>query len=201
MVVGRMKSIRFVFSVTLVLLFVSPPAFAQSFQQDITLTGAGSTPYSGVYVGPYTASVPGLPSLDVFCVDFLNRVKIGDTWTAKFTSLSSFLTESENTRFGQLFGSGAVNQTFAKYQQAAYLSTKFAGLDPGPGNVRYGSLHQAMWNIFTPDDPNWTYPDGYKMPAQWIAEAQGADLSQLDLEYWYVITDVNTVDGVGGKQE
>jgi hypothetical protein len=189
---SRDQAFRRVLLAVLALPLSTWPALAQ---QQVTLTGAGSTlsnnvyvgPYT-VYVGPYTGSVPGMPTLDLFCIDYMNGVAIGDTWSAHFTSLSSG--DLGNTRFGQQYG--AASQVM--YQQAAWLSMQFARTGTGS----WGAIHAAIWHIFTPNDPTW----GGTAASAWLTQAQQvSNYGTVNLNTWRVVTDVATVGGQGGTQE
>jgi hypothetical protein len=196
-----MKALRaLVLTLTLAVFAVTAEA-----QVEVTLTGAGSTVYGGVYVGPYTASIPGFASIDFYCNDFINSVRIGDTWNANMTSLGSFI--AEQTRFGQYYGNPALD----RYKQAVWLTMQFGaftGLPTATRGAAYGTIHEALWRTFTDDlalpntsEPNWNASYDGTSYAQWMTDAENADLSGINWDYWYVVTDVNTVDGVGGKQE
>jgi hypothetical protein len=187
------------------LLALAVSVSAQDFQNQVTLThassalnGFGVVGYNGVAVGPYTGSVPGLPSLDLYCVDFYNSVHVGDSWKANFTSMSTLMGGSGfgSTRLGQLTLPPAptLGQATAvmKYQRAVWLATQFAA----NGTGQWGGIHGAIWDI--------TAPPGSTGP-QWAAatvwKSQTPDFSAINWDYWYVVTDVATAGGLGGKQE
>jgi hypothetical protein len=169
------------------------PAGAQT--REMTLTGAGSVVFKKVYVGKYSGASPGLPALDLFCVDFLNSMQIGDTWTARFTSLSHLVAGigSDNTRFGQQ----GLTDIALRYQKAAWLSMQFA-LN---STSTWGGIHQAIWNIFTPTSPNWTGTGSTTWRAKADLASTDGTFDSVDWQSWYVVTDVNTVGGSDGKQE
>ena len=174
-------------------------------QVPVQLTGAGNTSYAGYMVGPYTGSLPGFPSLDFYCVDFLNGVHVGDQWNARLTSLGNFV--AGQTRYGQFYGLSGL----ARYQQAAWLSTQFSafsGLGSAERSLAYGTLHTAIWHVMTsglPNPytglPNWSPSYNGVSAADWVTAAQKADMSGMRWNYWQVVTDMNTNSLTTGKQE
>ena len=90
------------------------------------------------------------------------------------------------------------------YRAAAWLATQFAATATGPGNAGWGSLHAAIWHLFTPE-PDWQFnpAPGFVTPDEWIARAFAAveGNPNIDFSNWYVVTDVNTRGMHGGVQE
>jgi hypothetical protein len=180
------------------------PTAAQTRQ--VTLNRAWSwgatsgTTYGGVYIGPYGASSPGLPNFDVFCVDFVNSVRVGDTWTARFTSLADLMGGSglDDTRWGQRYLGAPLSypDPVPLYQKAAWLATQFAT----HSKTAWPGIHQAIWRQFT-SSPTWTGTDYTTWMANANTAASNGSFDNIDWKYWYVVTDVNTVHGTGGKQE
>lgn len=185
----------------LALSFTVGTAAAQTRQ--VTLTGAGNVVFNNVYVGPYTGTSPGLPTLDLFCVDFLNSVRVGNVWNARFTSLSDLMggLGLGNTRFGQkalLTVSTADDATTVlNYRKAAWLAMQFAA----NGTGSWGGIHQALWNLFTPTSPNWLNTTSGDWRSLADAASTNETFDQINWNSWYVVTDVNTVGGRYGKQE
>ncbi|HEX9582250.1 MAG TPA: PEP-CTERM sorting domain-containing protein [Gemmatimonadales bacterium] len=164
---------------------------------------SGTTSH-GYYVGPYGGSSPGLPQLDVYCVDFLNGVSLNDTWTARFTSLADLINGDGlgYTRFGQRYiggDPGAYPDPVIQYQKAAWLALQFEDASTGS----WGGIHQAIWNQFT-SSPSWTDVGGaYWRYKAGVAAGDGS-FDNINWNYWYVVTDVTTGDvkpAYGGRQE
>jgi hypothetical protein len=136
-----------------------------------------------VAVGPYSAtalSMPGMPTMDIYCVDYMHEIRRGQEWTAHVSQLSGDLGV---TRFGEAYR--------AQYQKAAWLTLQFASTD----QTKWGGLHAAIWNLMTPDHPGWGDSQAY-----WYQLAE-ANYRNIDLRDWSVITDVNASGIVGGVQE
>lgn len=168
-----------------------------SAQQQVQVTGVNGANANGVYIGPYYGSTPGLPTLDLICDDYLNEVNIGDTWTANFTNVASgvvggSMSTLAQTRWGQVYGNDAVSG----YLRAIWLAKQFYTRPQSD----WAGIHAAIWNIFTPNSPtNWAGASSWLARAN---DAQDAGLTNADdLKYWYVVTDVQTRGGEGGKQE
>lgn len=169
-----------------VLCLIATPVTAQ---EDFRIANvSNAVVYGGVYVGPYTGQL-GTMYFDAFCVDYLNHIRVGQYHSANITSFTGDITA--NTRWGQYYGTDAIYG----YRAAAYLASQFSVTPYGYRNVEWGTLHSAMWNIFTPNAPNWNLPtEGL------IADALVAQ-DTMDLSDWVIITDTSVEDGLGGKQE
>jgi len=202
---------RSVLASALALSFAVGTAEAQIGTREVTLNRAwgwdrtsGVTSH-GYYVGPYGGSSPGLPNLDLFCVDFLNGVSLNDTWTARFTSLADLMGGTPGalggTRFGQRYlgDPGAYPDPVVRYQKAAWLAMQFEDASTGS----WGGIHQAIWNQFT-SSPSWTDAGGSTWRYRANAAAGDGSFNNINWQYWYVVTDVRTGDvkpAYGGKQE
>lgn len=191
-------------AVSLTLTVLALPAQAQTREVRLerwwSWDAASGTKFGNVYVGPYGGSSPGLPNLDLYCVDFANGVRMGRVWTARFTSVSDLLggVGLDDTRWGQRFlgAPWSYPNPVPQYQKAVWLAMQFAGSAPGS----WPGIHQAIWKQFT-NTPTWTGTD-YET---WMASANTASTNgtfdSINWQRWYVVTDVNTVDGTGGTQE
>lgn len=172
--------------------FVAPA----SAQQDVGMLGVGDgVVVNGYYVGHYTLGVPGSPTLDVFCIDFLNAVRIGDDWTAAFSNLSGSLA---NTRHGDI--------ALPLYQRSAWLVSQFAT----HSQSEWGAIHAAIWYTMAPDpeavtairESNWgNWQAGSTTVQHWLTMANH-NYGTVNLEDYTVITDVvSSGEVTGGKQE
>jgi hypothetical protein len=166
-------------------------------QQQVTLTGVNGVNAHGVYIGPYFGSTPGMPTLDLICDDYLDGVNIGDTWNAYFTNVGSGILGGSllgQTRWGQVFGTGATDM----YVRAIWLAEQL-GTQP---TSQWSGIHGALWDTFTGYGPGWSEDAAWSARADSVQQGLLPGLPTADqLQYWYVVTDVNTVNGVGGKQE
>lgn len=170
----------------------APPLSAQNMKltgvngQWATYTVGSGT--ESVYIGAYYAKMlaePGQPTVDVFCEDFSHSISLNQEWTARFTNLGTG--NLLDTRWGAL---GANQQ---QYMEAAWLVLQF-NAQP---TTEWAGIHSAIWNIFTPGTPAPSTD-----AAMWLGRAQTFwnDGSVVAGE-WTVVTDVNTISGVGGVQE
>lgn len=166
-------------------------------QVDVTLTGVGAGKVvNGVYVGHYTLAVPGTPSLDVYCVDFLNAVQLDDTWQAYQTPLADVGSDPLTTR--------QADQSL--YMKAAWLTTQFGS----QLKKEWGAIHAAIWYLMAPNPEsidklemanwgNWEIGDTYVQ--DWI-DGANANYVGVDRDQFVVITDVDGAGQIsGGKQE
>ena len=188
------------------LLAAPVPAVAQQATPQATLTFPGSlnNPVAGnIYVGPYGPasfiSALGQASMvNVLCVDFLNEVNFGDHYAVNVTNLGGggWNTVADTRHPGDV----------ATYRKAAWLGSLFSST---PTNL-WGSVHYAVWNLFTPAQA----PDDARS-AQYLALAdvaasngygafdyQGTHYDALDMTQYWVLTDVDAEGrALGGKQE
>jgi hypothetical protein len=106
---------------------------------NMTLTGVGSGNVLGpAYIGPYVASINGVPNFQVICDDFLADSYVNESWTASVSTLS----DVSATKFHDATG----------YDELAWLATQL--LDPSKtsscasGANCAGDLQYAMWQVF-----------------------------------------------------
>ncbi|MBC7895783.1 MAG: PEP-CTERM sorting domain-containing protein [Cytophagaceae bacterium] len=175
-------------------------ASAQATAQTANLkfqTGPGSNPVAyGYYVGPFWGTVtsdPTKPKIDLYCVDVLNSITWGKTWSANLTNLASG--NLANTRHG--------DAKLANYQQAAFLATQFTA--PGVQTNMWGGIQAAIWNLLNPGQPNGgTNVNLNSTEAYWLAQANlwsqnTQAVSDFDFSRWTIVTDVNAAGNVSGK--
>lgn len=173
------------------------PATAQVRMRLTSANPYGTVTGWNVYVGPYRGAMisePGSPTIDLFCVDFNNSIRVGQEWNANFWALSQDL---GSTRFGALYGAAARGY----YQQAAWLSSQFE--ETSKNQWKY--IHAAIWHTMTCPSgscsPSGAYGNTYV--DQWLDKAQD-NYGTINLAEWSVVTDVRTnayQPGVGGVQE
>lgn len=159
------------------LVMIAQPAASQSHQYKF-LSGSSVGAY-GVSVGTYQAQLDGR-NIDVWCVDFLNRVGAGNQYRVNKTSLGGNGTpvNLSNTRFG---GSNLDN-----YRKAAWLATQFSQVTANSSN--WGSIHAAIWHLTTPNAPN-TNAAMTASANNWISLAN-ANYMRFYYNNVYVLTDV-----------
>ena len=109
---------------------------SNAFADTITMTGAGNNIMHGVYVGPYYATVNGVPNTAVICDDFADDSVIGHSW--------NFTSNNFSTLGNALWG----NQT-QNYEAAAWLTLQMLSLNGNPANAtQVGYLSYAIWSLF-----------------------------------------------------
>jgi hypothetical protein len=142
-------------------------------QTQFKFLSGGTVTAFGYYVGPYTGATGPAYSdrLTLNCVDFFHHINVGQVWTANVTSLA--WGDLTKTRFGTL-GNG-----LALYQQAAWLTTKYAGAT----NTQIGQIQATIWSLFATGTPQPS--NNY-----WLTQAQ-ANYKSVNLSDFVVITDVN----------
>lgn len=201
-----------------VLVMVAAPMVAQD-PVNLEFAGVSGQRDNGVFVGPYYAnnlSAPGLPAqLEIFCVDYLHTIGWDTNWWADVTGVAADpSTIQADTRWGRaltqaasgtdvVLGAGDVG---VLYQQAAYLSSRFAVTD----RSLWGGLHAAIWQLFTvpygPGTPTWygDYTSSSVIAGWWSMAATSYDdpTDDFNPDEWVVLTDTR-VDRLGhmGTQE
>jgi len=208
---------RSLFTLAATLLLAAAPAAAQdvlpqeiSSVEQFSFTGTvGSTSQgAGAIVGPYRGvmeSMPGRPTITLYCVDFLHGISTGDgTITANMTGIGSDGADLGTTRAG-LDPDGALNTAYGsdliRYRRAAFLSSIFetAGTDPSSD---WGGIHAAIWTVMS---PGYTIPSSTTsaQAAAWIEVTTDAlngidrgygTFDTFDFSEWTVMTDVRADD-------
>ncbi|MDF1505674.1 PEP-CTERM sorting domain-containing protein [Roseisolibacter sp. H3M3-2] len=160
---------------------------AVTYQSSPTNANDG-THYVGPFVGTLQTGVGAAQSVTMFCIDVLNQVTFGDSWTANLTSLADAGGSLAATRHP---ASGDA-QAMTKYRTAAWLTTQF-GLT---AQDEWSGIQHAIWNLWAP---------GSYAATSWDAAGATAATSNwhgLDFAGFSVLTDVRSVgQAVGGAQE
>ena len=112
---------------------------------------------------------------------------------------------ASDTRWGQ----AGVADVQSKYEAAIWLATQFYA-NPAQSNGTnwnvWAGIHSTLWDIFA-DGSNGRPASNWSEQSYWASNA-GNTTANYDnfvnsgqLQYWYVVTDVNTSGGNGGTQE
>ena len=173
-----------------ILSMVTTPLAAQNFEI-VGTYGSSYGPYKA-WVDPSSFPNPGvLPGdnrIDVFCVDYLHRIYIGEEWNVHYTQVSDEAGINSQTMWGQ-YGDFSWDDEFlpdvftaqVRYQQAAWLATQFTMDNTG----EWRDIHTAMWHVFNhsiPTDP-WGDSEGW-----WTAARLASNYQTVNMDYWHVIT-------------
>lgn len=126
--------------------------FASSaFGTQMQLTGVGDGyVMGGVYVGPYTAMVGGVPT-EVICDDFTTDISVGMSWTADMNTLSQ-VTGSGPQKFTTPDWQGYTIQN--EYAAAALLAEQLMQPSNMNNPALAGYYSYAIWTIFDPSAVN-----------------------------------------------
>ncbi len=138
-------------------------------QVQVKLTSPGSVTAFGYYVGEYQGTI-GSNVADLFCVDFLHHVTVGQTWTATLTSLVGN-PDLSNTRGG--IGS------LASYQKAAWLTAQYGSVPTS----QWGDIQATVWGLFSNSGPA-------PSSSYWLTQATN-NFQNFDYTNYSVVTDVN----------
>jgi hypothetical protein len=168
-------------------------ATVASAQTTVTYLGSPSGANDGqYYVGPFEGTLQTAPgaaqSVTMFCIDVLNQVVNGDTWTGVLTSLADPTAPLTNTRHSAASDPNAMT----RYRTAAWLTSQF-GLT---SQSEWAGIQHAIWNVWTP---------GQYAANAWDAAAASAAAGGfvgVDFSGYAVLTDVRGIGlAVGGAQE
>lgn len=185
----------------LVALLALGPTSAES-QGTLTFGSSLNNPVaSGNYVGPYAGAsflnaVGQSQVISVICVDFLNHVAFGDRYTVSLNNLGGSDDLAESRHPGAML----------TYRKAAWLGSLF-GARP---QSAWGSVHHAIWNLFTPAEaPEYGSSNEYLALADRAAASGfaafddgGVHYDAVDMTNYWVLTDVAAAGrAVGGRQE
>ena len=164
------------------LLLILTAAASSASADQITLTGAGNTVWSGVYAGPYQFTDNGNP-LTMVCVAFDRHVSLGETWQATVNQLTP--SGVANSLYGSQ--SGALHE----YEEAAWLYKQM--MDP-VNSAQIGDIHGAIWSIFNPQETPQTSGS-----LAWLSLVEHTDLSSFDFSGFRIYTPGDTSSS--GPQE
>ena len=140
------------------------------------LSGSSTSAF-GVSVGTYKAQLDG-KAIDVWCVDFLNHVAVGNQYQVNITSLGG-TPDLSNTRFGSLSNQPDI------YRQTAWLASQFA-LQP---TSNWGFIHAAIWSLTSPGSPNVTGASNISNVNYWLGQA-ASNYNHYKYDNAYVLSDV-----------
>jgi hypothetical protein len=137
----------------------------------------------GYYVGPFWGTItsdPTKPVIDLYCVDVLNQINWGHTWTANVTNLGS--SDMSKTR---------QPTKKANYQQAAYLASMFN--TGGVTTASWGGIQAAMWQLLNPGHPNGgANVASTTSEAYWLNKAStwynSPSAQNFDFSQWTIVT-------------
>jgi hypothetical protein len=129
-------------SVVVMLCFVSG-AFAGSVSVDVTASNPDV--FDTYSVGPYTATVNGVPNTQVICDDF------SDTTTLKtsYTDTVNTFSDLQNTLWGAYLISkdhDSLTQVTTLYEDAAWLTLEL--LNPSNSKSTIANIQFAIWALF-----------------------------------------------------
>jgi len=183
-----MKALK---SLLMLAVVAAAPAQAQVFDPNSTTSSENSIITSTGPFSPYGTytmqllATPGQPTIDVWCVDFLNGLN-PDPAVHNFTRFDASSTDLDTrTRFG--------SANLDNYKKAAVL----AGYLRTATIADVQDIHYALWHLFTPGQPNSVRPG----EAAWLALAN-AQYNTINPEYWFVVSDLGIArDPLAGSQE
>jgi hypothetical protein len=184
------------------LLAAPLPAAAQ--QATLTFPRSLNNPVAGnIYVGPYgpasfVSALGQASTVNVLCVDFLNEVNYGDHYAVNVTNLGggAWNTVDDTRHPGDV----------ATYRKAAWLGSLFSSTP----TTLWGSVHYAVWNLFTPAQAPDDARSGQYLALADVAAShnygafdyQGTHYGAVDMTQYWVLTDVNAEGrALGGEQE
>lgn len=201
-------------AIAVALIALSRPVFADDPPTtQLRMTGVNGAVSGGVYVGPYQAvlgSMPGAPSIDIFCVDYLNHSYIGQTAQVVQTTLATG-NDLSHTRIGSSGSMSILGTTYSaldRYRMAALLTDQFAlvAATTPPSNLgsAYGNIHRAIWNITAGPEPNGIPDAGASTWISWVTAWYNTNGASVNWDHYIVLSDNAMQPGapmMGGMQE
>lgn len=142
------------------------------------LTGAGPNSLVGVYIGPYTVTIEGVPT-QAICDDYETETYFNTPWTANVSTLADGLT-------GKKFAGQA--DALTKYKEVAWLSLQLfnpvstcaPGFACGAGTNNTADIQFAIWQVFDSPIPIGTLTDPDKSNAYaWLKAAEDQKLTNF----------------------
>lgn len=144
------------------------------------------------YVSPYGATLTTVGSsqaIQVFCVDFLNTVTVGQQWAVNVSSLNDAAAVAANTRHG--------DEAYAldRYKGTVWLASQLSTAS----TANQVAIQSAMWELMNPGNP------GVAGESDWVNLTYNAYLSNwhgMDFSGWSVLTQVGAAhidQGIAGQ--
>jgi hypothetical protein len=151
----------FFLAVAAALLMFTPASRADV---TMTLTGAGNNPAYNVYIGPYTATINGVPA-PVICDDFADDSFLNESWNASVTNLGTVPT-----------GAPKFNTGTGNYGEAAWLTFQLLG---APNDSQATAIQYAIWDLFDPSQVS-SYLSGFSSGTNFLNDSNDVD----GVQYW-----------------
>lgn len=185
-----MKVFRFAGFLVAALVLV-PFAHADGGPVNMVFTGVNGANDGQYYVSPYTGTMNG-QTVVLFCDDIKNDISIGEQWQANVTNLGTAVNTDNfsQTRYGGVSGSPVSNPIVA-YEEAAWLTTQFAG-----NSSDLISLQYALWDIMNPNSE----PTSYGDVQTWLNRAQ-QNYGSIDPYNFAIVTNTGNLQLTGQQQE
>lgn len=171
-----------------------------------TLKFSGPTPGSSAatfssavnaYVGRATATAvsrPGQPTIDLYSIDILNGVQVGQSWSANLTNLAGNVSLTETRR-----NNGNLRSALDNYRKAAYI----IDLSQHSDMVSYGwqGFQDALYALFNPTSSDFNGANIVGSRGWWLTQAKAFYLDRnawnsFDWSRFSVVTDAS---GAGSK--
>lgn len=169
-----------------------------------------SGPYAGLpiafgsYVGRYTMTAqsrPGSPTIDVFCIDYVNDANFGAVYYGNVTGLGAGATLTNTRR-----NDGNLANALDTYRKAAWLVDHYRTTPMTSSG--WGNLQAAVWELFNPGNPNGgSNASVVGTEAWWLAQVNAfysnrTAWNAYEWNKWSVITDKTAKGRInGGFQE
>jgi hypothetical protein len=176
-------------TVVLIALAMMYSAPAKASSVSMTLTGVGSgDALGGVYIGPYVASIDGVPNFNVICDDYTADSYVGESWYAN----TSTLADVSATKFKDLTG----------YEELAWLASKLVDSSSACPNVAdcAGDIQYAMWQVFDSVGSNtpFSHLSGANLAnAQyWLSQAQSQTFTPSQFSNFVIYTPTSCITGL-----
>jgi hypothetical protein len=199
-----LRTVRLLAAAGIVIGAAAAPVAAQEKFKFMSSPYAGLPIAFGSYVGRYTATAqsrPGSPTIDVYCIDYINDANFGQVYYANITNLGAGAALTLTRR-----NNGNLANALDTYRKAAWLVSHYKTTPMT--STGWGNLQAAVWELFNPGNPNGgTNAAVVGTEAWWLAQVNTfyADKARWNAFEWgkySVITDVKGRGKVaGGFQE
>ncbi len=147
------QKVRLLVQAGIVLLVAVAAASAVLAQNQVhmKLTNPGDNVLAGIYVGPYYATIDGVPNVPIICDDFSDETYVDESWNANVTTVAS----NSPTWISQRDKLDETQQS-TDYAEVAYLAEQLMNPATTCKNLNAdcaGDIQFAIWNIFDPGAP------------------------------------------------
>ncbi len=158
---------------------------------------------SGIYVGPYIATVNGVANVQVICDDYNDSTTLGQSWNTNTTTFNSTGLAPNTTDVYFTSGRSSTGTTISQlqgYEEVAWLSEQL--LNPTNSATTDANIQLAIWAIFGGGNVQTQFSGTSYFAANttgnalwWMQQAESNTYTSGEFTNVQILSDTNTNTG------